>query len=192
MPTLPAFISRPDASLPAAEPVAGPAYATVTLALDSGVPFRIPLDGTRSLLLAVPLGQLRRWMGDDPSTVIVDTTVTSLPVTPPGPTRNLDNVGPRLTLLLSGAVGDTTSFATGSPATLTMNGQAVVEVVVDELTITVGSIRSPGQYGSSISLRWRDLHPAPNSGPPDAVLDPSIPRKRLAFYLQARTGEQIG
>jgi hypothetical protein len=120
-------------------------------------------------------------MGDDPSTVVVDGSLGSQPITPPGTSRDLDDVGPRLTLLDGSTVGDTVACVPGSPAILTVNGKAVVEVIVDGFTLTVGSLRSPGQYGSSIALRWRDLHPAANSGPPDALPDDTIPRH---FYRQ--------
>ena len=45
--------------------------------------------------------------------------------------------------------------------------------------LTVGSLRSPGQYGSGIAFRWRDVRPGADAGPWLATGDDSIPRRRL-------------
>jgi len=191
MPTngLPSIIDRPDAALApgTTDPPAGNAYTSLAQALDGGIPVRLALDSTRILLLAVPLGQARRWLDDDPRNVVVDTSAAG-PLPDPAVLRSLDAPQARLTLLESGAVGDTVPVTTGEPAVLTMAGRAVVEIVVDSLVATVGSLRSPGQYGSSISLRWRDLHAAPNDGPAQVVLDPTIPRARRHWFLLRRQG----
>lgn len=198
MPTvrgLPALLDRPDAVLPdagsgaaASAAVAAPTYVTIQLALDGGIPARVVLDGTRTLVLAVPLGQARRWLNDDPSAIAIDTSTAAAPAAPPEPQRPLDEPAARLTLLESNAIGDTVPAATGEAAILTVAGRAVVEVIVDALTISAGSLRSPGQYGSSIALRWRDLRPAPNAGPVLATGDPSIPRHRARWSKWRRIG----
>jgi hypothetical protein len=185
MADLPALIARPDAVLPNSSGVEGPVYASLTISVDTGVPARIVLDGSRTVLVAVPLGQARRWMGNDPRTVVVDSSTAAAPMTPPGVGRTLDQPGPRLTLLEAGAVGDTAAFTPGLPTILTMGGRAVVEIVIDSLTLTVGSLRSPGLYGSSIQLRWRDLRPAGNTGPALSLGDATIPRQLYRWIAKA-------
>jgi hypothetical protein len=186
LPVLPAIAAVPAAVLPDPAPDGGPVYTPVTLSLESGVPARIPLDGSRTLLLAVPLGQARRWLDDDPRTIVIDTTAAGASLTPPGPPLDLDELGPRLTLLQGSVVGDTVAFVPGQPAVITIAGFAVVEVVIDSLVLSIGSLRSPGQYGSSVKLHWRDLHPAGNSGPPLTHGDGSIPRR---VYLARKVVE---
>ncbi len=185
LPVLPALTAVPAAVLPEPVPGGGPVYASVTLSLESGVPARIPLDGSRTVLLAVPLGQARRWLDDDPRNVVLDTSLSRAGSIPPGPALDLDRSGPRLTLLQGSVLGDTVALVPGQPVVLTIAGLAVVEVVVDSLILTVGSLRSPGQYSSSIQLRWRDLHPAGNSGPDLTRGDDSIPRRRPMLERRA-------
>jgi hypothetical protein len=91
-------------------------------------------------------------------------------------------VWPRLTLVVSGAIGETVPVVLGVPFRLAgppgsapPPGAAVVEVTVDRLVITAGTLRSPGRFGSLLSLRWRDLTPAPDEGPLSPVGDPGIP-----------------
>jgi hypothetical protein len=181
MADLPALIGRPDAVLPDTSGTAAPTYASLTISVDTGIPARIVLDGSRTVLMAVPLGQARRWLDDDPRTVVIDSSTAGKPMMPPGVVRTLDQPGPRLTLLEAGSVGDTAAFTPGVPTILTMNGRAVVEIVIDSLTLTVGSLRSPGLYGSTMQLRWRALRPAGNSGPTLAQPDSTIPRRRYTW-----------
>ena len=56
-----------------------------------------------------------------------------------------------------------------------LGGTGVVEVIVDLLLVTAGSMRSPGQFGSRVTLRWRPLDAAPSTGPPPTRGDPGIP-----------------
>jgi len=61
------------------------------------------------------------------------------------------------------------------PMTMTLRGRAVVEIIVDAITLTAGSLRSPGKYGSSLTLRWRDVTGASDDGPKPPLGDESIP-----------------
>lgn len=177
MDPLPPLLTRPAALLAEVAPDvladAPPAAGETTLrqALDSGVPARIPLTGQRALVLAVGLGKARELMDADPSAVAVDLVAAGTPAEP-----DPDRPVARLTLLDGATLGDTVRVVAGVRSTLAVAGGAAVEVVVDDLTITAGSLRSPGQYGSSIALRWHAIGTAPDDGPPPAPGDPSLPR----------------
>jgi hypothetical protein len=179
MPVLPALISRPllDAAPAASDNGFAPGQ-TVQQELAAGLPARVDLDGDRSLVLAVPLGVATGVLAADPMTVVFDTGV-------PNPSdltalRDSDGAWPRLTLVLTGAIGQTVPVVLGVPvrrvAGAAAGVAAVVEVTVDRLVVTVGSLRSPGRFGSQLTLRWRDLTLAPDTGTPAPVGDLSIPR----------------
>ena len=178
---LPSLLTRPpvllaapaDASLPP-----GVALAPVTavrLPLDSGLPARIPLTGDRVLVLAVSLGRARELLAADPAAVVV-TLADSGSL---APVRDPDQPVARVTLLDGSTIGDSSTLTRDVRLTLGVHGAASVELVVSALTVTVGSMRSPGQYGSSIAFRWRDVRPGADAGPWLATGDDSIPRRRL-------------
>jgi hypothetical protein len=171
MPVLPALISRPLLDAPTAGDDGSP---TVQQELATGLPARIDLDGNRSLVLALPLGVAAAVLNADPTAVVFDTATPN----PPDLTALRDDGGawPRLTLVVAGGIGQTVPVVLGVPTRLAAAGVAVVEVTVDQLVITAGTLRSPGRFGSRIAVRWRDLTLAPDAGPPAPVGDPSIPQ----------------
>jgi hypothetical protein len=177
---LPALLTRPAAvMLPVDRPTTPAGETVLRVALDTGVPARIPLAGDRALVLAVGAGRARHHLETDPAVVVLALgTGTVTPAVDPGLFRNPDVPIPRLTLLDKATLGDSVPVVAGVATTLTVGGRAAVEVTVDALTVTAGSLRSPGQYGSSITLRWRDVQPASNAGPSLATGDPTIPRPR--------------
>jgi len=169
-PALPALINRPlqDVAVPP-----DPGSQVVRLELSSGLPTRVDLDPTRALVLTVPLGMARAVIATDPSAVVFDTAVAN-----PGDsaaTRDHGGAWPRLTLVVNGGIGDTVPVLLGVPFRLA-GTDATVEVIVDRLVLTAGTLRSPGRFGSQLSLRWRDLTLASDDGPPRPVGDPGIPR----------------
>ncbi|WP_410672481.1 hypothetical protein [Amycolatopsis sp. cmx-4-68] len=168
--SLPALISRP---LPAvAPPPADPGARVLRQELTAGLPARLDLDAVRGLVLAVPLGVARAVLAADPSAVVFSTAE-------PGDStafRDPAAAWPRLTLVVTGAIGTTVPVVAGVPVRLAgPPGTAAVEVTVDELVLTAGSLRSPGRFGSRLSLRWRDLALASGDGPAHPVGDPGIP-----------------
>lgn len=175
-PTLPALIGRPPAAAMPVPP-ADPALLTVRQELSSGLPARIDLDDTRGLVLAVPLGTARAVIAADPSSAVFDTGSPN----PPDLAASRDHGGawPRLTLVVNGAIGDTVPVVAGVPYRLAA-GPAVAEVTVDELVVTAGTLRSPGRFGSRLSLRWRDLTLGVDDGPPRPAGDPGIPRTAVS------------
>lgn len=181
MPGVPSQLIRPAAVLP--DPVAAAdGLQSLTFALDGGIPARIPLSGTRALVVGAGLGQARRWLDLDPATVVLD---LSAPVDLSG-YADPDEVVARLTLVEGSTLGETAQACQGLPLWLSAGGRVCVEVVVDSLVLTAGSLRSPGQLGSSITLRWRDVPPADDVGPVLATGDPSIPRSMRYLPLRLR------
>jgi len=148
----------------------GTALATVTDALADGVPARLPLDATRSLVLAVPLGVARPLLDADPLAVVVDVRRPR----DPGLHVPVDQPAPRLTLVVDGRIGDSAPVVPGTPVRLGSAGRALVEVVVDRLVVTAGTLRGPGRFDSTIVLRWADLVRAGRSGPAPVAADPAL------------------
>jgi len=169
-PTLPAIISRPPLDPVPVPP--DPGLLVVRQDLSAGLPARVDLDDTRGLVLAVPLGMARAVLAADPSAVVFDAGVANPPDLADG--RDHGGAWPRLTLVVNGGIGDTVPVVRGVPFRLAA-GRAVAEVTVDELVITAGTLRSPGRFTSLLSLRWRDLTPAADEGPPLPTGDPGIP-----------------
>ncbi|MEV7041725.1 hypothetical protein [Amycolatopsis sp. NPDC051061] len=168
--TLPALISRPlQAVVP---PPADPRTQVVRQELTAGLPARIDLDAARGFVLAVPLGVARAVLAADPSAVVFSTAE-------PGDSTVFRDDGaawPRLTLVVTGAIGTTVPVVAGVPVRLAgSTGPAAVEVTVEELVLTAGTLRSPGRFGSRLSLRWRDLALGADDGPPHPLGDPGVP-----------------
>jgi hypothetical protein len=178
MPTLPSVLTRPllDGTGTTPAPDDG-TQQSVQLNLRAGIPAVIALDTRRSLALAVPLGVAGALLAADPLAVVVDTGDTAYQ---PAPGEQRDPMAPiaRLTLIADGAIGDTGAVVAGVPQRLGIGSAAAVEVVVDSLVITAGSLRAMGDYGSQITLRWRDLRTAPATGPPPVTGDPALTRLR--------------
>ena len=104
---LPAFVTRPliDAyadALPDQLVPSGAADAGTSLdsALADGVPARLPLDASRSLVLAVPVGVARVLLDADPLTVVWPSSAERVPV---------DLPWPRLTLVVDERIADSTA-----------------------------------------------------------------------------------
>jgi len=175
VPVLPALVARPlrdedDATVVRSATGLLAAPRTLDVDLDAGVPARLPLDSARTLVLGVPLGVARAVLALSPLTVVVD---TRREVEPSGHART--HARPRLTLVAAGVIGDTVPVVPGVRQRLGLGGTGVVEVIVDLLLVTAGSMRSPGQFGSRVTLRWRPLDAAPSTGPPPTRGDPGIP-----------------
>lgn len=166
-PVLPALISRPFLDVPNDPTV----FQTLQQDLTSGLPAKVDLDGARGLVLAVPLGVARNVLSADPATVAFDTGSFTGPTTP----RDYDATWPRLTFVAGGVIGETVPVLPGVRFAVRLGADASVEITVDTLVVTVGTLRSPGQFGSRLALRWRALGPAPDAGPPPSTGDPSIP-----------------
>jgi len=178
MDVLPALVTRPlveayaDALDPAPPPAAEPPRVTVDSELPDGVPTRLPLDATRLLVLAVPVGIARPLLDADPRVVVVDDrAIASVPADVRAP---LDLPRPRLTLVVDGHIADTTAIVPHVPLRLGDGTRAVVEVIVDRLVLTSGALRGPGRFDSRITLRWRDLLTAGDTGPAPTPGDPAL------------------
>lgn len=175
---LPAFVTRPliDAYADALTSAVSPRGAVdagtlLDSALADGVPARLPLDSSRSLVLAVPAGVARVLLDADPLTVVWPSPLDRTPV---------DLPWPRLTLVVDERIADSTAVVVGTPVLLADHGRAVVSVTVDQLVLTAGTLRAPGRFGSRVVLRWHDLLVAPGNGPAAVVPDPALDLVRRA------------
>ncbi|NMO55180.1 hypothetical protein HH310_28845 [Actinoplanes sp. TBRC 11911] len=178
MNVLPAFVTRPlaDAYLDALDPVAPPAPAPTLSTLDTdlpdGVPARLPLDDSRLLVLAVPLGSATPLLAADPRLVVVDDQLIT--AAPPDGHAPLDLPRPRLTMVVDGRIGDTVPVVPGVPVRLAAGSAAVAELIVDRLLLTAGALLGPGRSGSRLVLRWRPLTVAGPAGPAPTPGDPAL------------------
>lgn len=184
MDAVPALVTRPlvdsyaDALDPARLAAAEPPGTTVDSELPDGVPTRLALDAERLLVLAVPLGTARSLLDADPRTVVVDDRAVGSG--PPDKRAPLDLPRPRLTLIVDGRIADTTAVVPHVPLRLADGARTVVEVIVDRLVLTSGALRGPGRFGSRVTLRWRDLLLASDTGPAPTPGDPALDLMRGA------------
>lgn len=189
---LPALLTRPTAALDeprTSAPLEG--LSALRYPLDAGVPARIPLAGDRALILALGLGQARRLLELDPAAVVIGPTAASSLDTDTD--RDPDQPVARLTLVAGEAIGETCAVVPGRSCRLAVAGATLVELVVDRLVVTAGSLRSPGQYSSVIELRWRETDRASADGPVLGEGDPGIPTSLLAAWHGRRlTGRLSG
>jgi len=178
MDAVPALVTRPlvdayaDALDPAPPPAPEPPRTTIDSELTDGVPTRLALDATRLLVLAVPLGTARPLLDADPRTVVVDDR--AIAAAPADERTPLDLPRPRLTLLVDGHIADTTAVVPHVPLRLADGVRTVVEVIMDRLVLTSGALRGPGRFDSRITLRWRDLLTAADTGPALTPGDPAL------------------
>jgi hypothetical protein len=177
MTRLPDFVTRPllDAYADALDPdlirpTVAPAFTVIESGLTDGVPARLALDVSRTLVLAVPLGVARVLLDADPLTVVWDDLTAG---TPTG-RATVDLPRPRLTLLVDERIADSAVVVEHLPIQFADGGRAQVEVVVDRLVVTAATLRSPGASGSRLVLRWRDLLVADDSGPAPTSGDPAL------------------
>jgi hypothetical protein len=182
---LPAVLTRPAAVLDPPPAASDPTATTVRSALDAGVPARMALAGDLSLVFSIGAGQISSYIAADPADVVVAIGGT-YPEPDPQAFRDPDAVITRVTLVSGSAIGDSAPVLPGRPIVLGIREQAVVVLTVSALAITNGSLRSPGQYGSAVTFAWRDVRPAPNSGPDLAAGDPTIPVRTVWKYIPFR------
>jgi hypothetical protein len=174
---LPALVTRPltdayaDALDLAAPSPPDPQRGIVDSELPDGIPASLALDGSRVLVLAVPLGIARPLLDADPRTVLVDDRAIAAP---PDRRAQPDLPRPRLTLVADGRIADTTAVVPHVLLRIGDGPRSVVEVVVERLLLTAGSLRGPGRFGARITLRWRDLLVAGNTGPAPVPGDPAL------------------
>ena len=187
MTTLPALVTRPlvDAYADALGASPGPLSSAppgrqvlVQAELTDGIPARLTLDASRSLVLAVPVGVARAWLDADPLAVVVDDAAVA--ASPPGERVPVDLPRPRLTLVVDGHIADTVVVVARVPVRLGDGQRALVELVVDRLVLTVGSMRGPGRFDSRIAFRWTDLTEADATGPAPVAHDPALDLLRSA------------
>lgn len=137
----------------------GPAGFTRTeQKLTSGLPARIQLTPDLTLVLTVPTGLASTWVELDPNVVVsqsFDQTI-ALPNGPQHALAGVDRAPVRLILLRDTELVGTLPLVAGRRARLASASGALVELIVIGWEIRAGTVKGPGDFGSSIRIAWRD------------------------------------
>lgn len=163
-------------------------FTSVTAVVLAGLPHVITIDQSTRLLVMVPTGLATTWRDLDPSTVISDSNAEVEPYaaptvpTPPGdaafaPARLMLQVNNRTMATMPLVAGVRRMLPDGASA-----GGVRLELDVISWTLTSGSMRGAGDFGSRLTLAWRRANAAVDqfsTPPPQPTLV-----KRLPFKLR--------
>jgi hypothetical protein len=137
----------------------GPAGFTRTeQKLTSGLPARIQLTPDLTLVLTVPTGLASTWVELDPNLVVsqsFDQTM-ALPNGSQHALAGVDRTAVRLILVRGTDVVGTLPLVAGRRARLADDKGTLLELIVLGWEIRAGTVKGPGDFGSSIRLAWRD------------------------------------
>jgi hypothetical protein len=171
--------------------------AVVAESILGGLPHVIRLDHDVSLLLVIPTGLALTWRDMDPATMVS----TSAPELSPhrndayGPARDANRAPARLLVrageTLTASVPLTAGVRTRIPQDGVPGRGVRIEMTVLSWDIRAGSLRGPGDFGSSIRLAWRkyDEGALHYSTPP--VNPHLIPRLKPQFKMASLLGLAI-
>jgi hypothetical protein len=149
-------------------------FVALRQALTGGLPQRIELGAGIHAVLVLPTGLARQWLDADPLEV-VSTSADDLAPRPggdaPGPPELAGRAPLRLVVRRDTQVLGSVPLAAGLRRTCAdAGGQdlgAAVEVAVVAWHLCAGTVRGPGDYGSFLSLGWRQADLAVDQfGPP--------------------------
>jgi hypothetical protein len=142
--------------VPAAAPPPPDTFTTTSLPIAGGLPFTHAVDARWSVTLRYPTGVARRWLDADPHEVVSSDIPerTAVAADPSDPGR--DPV--RLTVALDRSTRATIPLTAGLRTFVVGGGTppAALELIVVSWTITAGTVKGPGDFGSSLQLAWRD------------------------------------
>jgi hypothetical protein len=192
MPTPPIPVDR--YLVPAAKPAAPDGFTPLTSTAQAGLPHTIQLDQGTRLILTVPTGLAGIWRDADPSLVVSCSDEELAPSVPhpDDPIGSVDRAPARLLLQIGGATVASLPLVAGLRRIAPDQGRSDVgvriELVVLSWTITAGSMRGPGDFGTRISLAWRTANRAIDqfsTPPPNPVLVKRLP---LARKMESQVG----
>jgi len=167
MPILPIPITR--YLVPDQQPTAPDGFTPVATTITQGLPQTIPLDGTYRLVLVVPTGLAITWRDAAPDTLV--TTSDDELAAQPDHALDFETLLSRCPAqlqvrLTAGGVAATLPLVEGLRQVVPL-GNGRLEILCLSWTITAGSMRGAGDFGSRISLAWRYAdQPAPTFAPP--------------------------
>lgn len=160
MPAPPIPVSR--YLVPEERPRAPEGFTQLDRAINDGLPFNLQLNAATTLVLVVPNGLAHTWRDADPSTVVTRSDEELAPHTPAPATPVGDVTRPaaRLIARRGGLAVGSLPLAAGLrryvPERLTAAGESLLEVLILSWDIRAGSLRGAGDFGSRISLCWRE------------------------------------
>lgn len=160
MPAPPIPVSR--YLVPEQKPRAPEGFTQLDRAITEGLPFNIQLDAETTLVLVVPNGLAHTWRDADPTAVVTRSDEQLAPHTPEPATPVGDVTRPPARLLArrGGLTVGSLPLAAGLrryvPDQVQTAGGALLEVLILSWDIRAGSLRGAGDFGSRVSLCWRD------------------------------------
>lgn len=189
--TAPVFpISR--VLVPRQAPALPTALAPENRSLTQGLPERLSLDASASLVVVVPQGLATAWRDADPTDVVTASAPELLPTTrhASDPVAGVVRAPAQLLVLLGGVLAGAVSLGVGLHARVVPAAGNGLELVVTGWTIAAGSMRGAGDFGSSIQFGWRRLGAGSAEFQPPA-LDPRVAQRlRRRFRLESELGPE--
>jgi hypothetical protein len=182
--------------VPVSAPPLPDGFQVIQSRILNGFPHFIDLTKSVRLKITMPTGLLRAWLDADPS-ALVATSDDELAARPAAPSEEIGGAtrpALRIAILQNSAFLSTVPLAAGVQRTLPDDGDATqgvaIEIALVSWNIFAGTVRGPGDFGSSIQLGWRFANAGVNDfGPP--VLNVFLshrqaPRLRLLSELGRR------
>jgi hypothetical protein len=143
----------PDAIVPS------PAMTRVLAPLTQGLPQNITLDRDVTLAVTMPNGLATAWRDADPAAIVSRGTEQLLPRTadPTAPLADAAVAPVRLLVLIGGVAVAALPLAAALRAEAPEDDLPGVRVALAIIRweIRAGTLRGPGEFGSSIELLWR-------------------------------------
>ena len=166
---------------------------TVTASpIRNGVPHAIALDSSTRVLVVVPTGVATLWRDADP---MAPANLSRWETAPQGdapdlPPADFRRAPVRLVVQRAGTTLGCLPAVAGLHCLVTDDaGSARLEFVVVAWDIRAGSLRGPGDFGSFVTLAWREADRAVDhfSDPPPHPL--LVPRLKISFRLWSHVGD---
>jgi len=179
--------------VPDRPPAVPDGFVALRQALTGGLPQRIELGAGVHAVLVLPTGLARQWLDADPLDVVSTSADDLAPraAETPGPPALAGRAPLRLVVRRDTQVLGSVPLAAGLRRVCAdAGGQgrgAAVEVAVVAWHLCAGTVRGPGDYGSFVSLGWRQADLAVDQfGPPPVhqfVLRRTPPAQRIQSDL---------
>lgn len=155
--------------VPDSRPVAPEGFTEVRETILGGLPHTIRLDQEVKLILFVPTGLATVWRDADPTTVVTQSTgeLAAATAATDSEIGDVTRAPARIVMQVAGTIAASVPLAAGLRRVLPDAGDsergARVELAILAWDIRAGSLRGPGDFGSSIALAWRRADKAEQS-----------------------------